>query len=136
MSDPSSLELQKAIVARLKADAAVAALVGDRIYDRVPPAAEFPYVSLGPGQVVPEYGDCYEADEVIRQIDVWSRAVGSVEAQRIAGTIRAALNDAPLVLSGHRLLEIRVQASSNPLSDPDGATTHVPLSVRALTEPV
>jgi hypothetical protein len=43
----SSLDLQKAVVARLKADAGVTALVGQRIYDRVPPDAVFPYVSLG-----------------------------------------------------------------------------------------
>ena len=44
----ASLELQKAIVAALKADAGVDALVGTRIYDAVPMNATKPYVELWP----------------------------------------------------------------------------------------
>lgn len=132
----SSLELQKAIVARLKADAGVTALVGQKIYERVPAGAEFPYVTLTTGQVIPERADCYKGYEVFRQIDVWSRAVGSPEAQRIAMAIESALDGAPLSLAGYRLHELTLEASPYPLTDPDGITTHIPLTFRALIDPV
>ena len=47
VADPS-LGIQGAFVAALKADPDVAAIVGDRVYDRVPgPDPTFPYVMLG-----------------------------------------------------------------------------------------
>ena len=64
--DPS-LELQKAIVAALKADAAVTAIINGRIYDAVPGGATKPYVSFGPFQLLPEHGDCLYGGEAFNR---------------------------------------------------------------------
>lgn len=131
----SSLELQKALVGRLKADAGVTALVAGRVYDQPPPSPVFPYISIGPDQTLPDRADCYDGSEVTLQVDVWSRAPGFPEAKRIAEAVRAALADAPLTLTGHSLVDIALVEARN-LRDPDGLTSHAALTFRALTEPV
>ena len=52
----ASLALQKAIVAKLKADPACVALFAGRIYDAVPLSAVKPYVSFGPFDLLRESG--------------------------------------------------------------------------------
>jgi|SRR5215207_3940024 len=131
----SSVELQKAIVARLRADSAVTAIVGQRIYDQPPTAPTFPYITLGSDQTIPDRADCYDGSEVTIQVDVWSRGVGFPESKRIAEAVRASLNDAPLVLTGHTLVDL-YETDTRSLRDPDGATSHAALTFRALTEPV
>ena len=131
----SSLELQKALVARLKADTGVTALVGTRVYDLPPPEPSYPYISLGPDQTVPDRADCYDGKEVTLQVDAWSRSIGFPEVKRIAEAICAALDDAPLSLTGQRLVDL-YEADVRTMRDPDGATSHAALTFRALTEPV
>jgi hypothetical protein len=131
----SSLELQKAIVARLRADAGVTALVGQRVYDQVPTSPQFPYVSLGPDQIALSRADCYDGSEINLQVDAWSRAVGFPEVKRIGDAVRAALQDAPLSLTGYRLLDITF-VEARTFRDPDGLTSHAAMTFRALTEPV
>ncbi|MFC0243673.1 DUF3168 domain-containing protein [Rhodopseudomonas telluris] len=122
MSDPS-YELQAALVAALKADAALSALIAGRIYDAVPTDAVFPYVSLGPCQVLPMRAGCIDGAEVYPQIDVWSRAVGFPECKRIAKALVAALDDQDLAVSDHHTVLFDHQ-STNYLRDPDGKTSH------------
>jgi len=131
----SSLELQKALVARLRGDTGVAALVGTRIYDQPPPEPVYPYISLGPDQILPSRADCYDGKEVTLQVDAWSRGVGFPEVKRIAEAICVALDDASLTLVGHRLVDI-YEEDVRTMRDPDGATSHAVLTFRALTEPV
>jgi len=131
----SSLELQKAMVARLKADATLITLVNGRVYDSPPPSPTYPFISLGPDQILPSRADCYDGSEITLQVDAWSRSVGYPEVKRIADAIRASLNDAPLVLAGQRLVDI-YESETRTLRDPDGATSHAAISFRALTEPV
>lgn len=132
MAEPS-LDLQKAVIATLKADASVTALVGQRIYDQVPPNATFPYVSWGPDQVLADKADCQNGFEVFAQIDVWSRAPGKPEAKRIAGAVRAALDDAELTLDDHALLLLE-HVQTRHLIDPDGSTKHSIVELRALAD--
>lgn len=122
MSD-SSLPVQAAIVAALEADAGVAALVGARIYDRVPEATVFPYVSLGP-----ETGDPFDAaamsgwDATI-QIDTWSRKGGRVEAKTIMAAISARLHRGALNVTGHALVFLLLEFQTV-LDGGDGETVH------------
>ena len=74
MSEPS-LELQGAILTALKADAGVDALIADRIYDKVPPAPTFPYVTISDDQVVSAHADCLDnSTQVFSTLHAWSRA--------------------------------------------------------------
>lgn len=134
MSEPS-LALQAAIVSALRADAPVTALIGQRVYDRVPPVPTFPYVTIGDDQVLPDAAECLDGSvEVTATIDVWSRTVGKVEAKQISGAIVSLLNfNASLTLTGYRLVSIEHESSRH-LDDPDGLTSHSVVTFRALID--
>lgn len=134
MSDPSAA-MQKAVVARLKAVAAVTALIGQRTYDYVPQDAVFPYVSIGGFQSVDDSAECIDGVEIFIELHVWSRATGSVECKTVASAVRAALHehsptlDDPFAAVGN--IEHR---DTRYLRDPDGKTTHGILNFRAFVE--
>lgn len=127
-----ALALQDALVAALRADAAVAALVGARIYDRVPLNAERPYISMGPAQVTEERMDCIDGAEVFQQIDCWSSEPGFGECKTLASAARAALNRLPAAQAGLNF-EIEHRFTSV-FRDGDGLTSHAVLSFRALID--
>lgn len=105
MADDASLALQAAVVAVLRADAGVAALVGARIYDEPPQTVTFPYVRYGTDNLAPlrMSGDCVD-DDVTFSVEVHSRPVaGRVEAKRIAQAVRTALDDKTLTVTGFAL---------------------------------
>lgn len=135
MSDPS-LELQMALVALLKTPDVLPATVGDRVYDRVPLNAAYPYISLGDGQVLPDKADCIDGSEVFVQIDVWSRAVSYGEAKTIGKAVVAALDDQEdeLSVEGFAVIVFELQ-SVQYLRDPDGVTRHGAITFRALIQP-
>ena len=134
MANPE-LEMQGAIVARLKADAAVTTLVAGRIYDSVPANATFPYITLGPVDVIADDADCLTGLEVAQQIDCWSRAVGFPEVKKIVDAVRAALHDQesamPLASNGMAFFEHR---NTRIVRDPDGLTSHGILGFEAAIE--
>jgi hypothetical protein len=131
-SDPS-LELQKAIVAALKADPDVAAIIAGRIYDAVPGNATKPYLSFGPFQLLPEHGSCLDGGEAIITLDAWAAGPDTVEVKRLGTAVAAALDLAPIVLDApQRLVEISVEQTQY-MRDPDGITAHGVITVHALT---
>lgn len=139
MSEDASYELQRAIIARIKGDTAVAELIEARVFDRVPRdangkiTADFPYVSWGPEQDIPESYDCIDGSEIALQLDVWSRDPGYMEAKRIADRIKRALDNADIQLAENALVYL-VYDGRNVLRDPDGVTSHVAIRFRAGVE--
>lgn len=138
MSDGPDLELQGAIVAKLKADGALQALIGNpiRLYQDVPTpnTLTFPYVTIGEGQNVPDQVQCIDGSEIFVDLHVWSRATGFPECKRIAAAIEAALNDADLTLDSNRCVVI-LRDGARYLRDQDLVTKHAVITLRALTEP-
>ena len=131
----SSLPLQKAIVARLRADAGVSAIIVDRVYDAVPTAAVMPYVSFGSFQVLPEQADCAEGVGVVIQLDGWAKGPDTVEVKRLGAAIANSLQWAEMSLDeGQRLVIMSVEALQY-MRDPDGITAHAIVTVRGQTEP-
>jgi hypothetical protein len=128
-----TLELQGAIVARLKATGAVTALVGSRIYDPVPEGATFPYVSMGPADEIQIDADCVDAVEVTFILDAWSRESGFVQVSRIADAVRDALHKYVPTLSINALVEIN-HAITRRFRDPDGKTSHAVMEFTATIE--
>ncbi len=123
MASPD-LELQGVIVARLKGRPALTALVGQRIYDRPPTNAPFPYVEYGESDVKPADVGCLTSDAVYVTIHVWSQYSGGFrELKDIMYEIVKALDSAPLVLPTHRLISIS-RWDSRTMKDPDDVTTH------------
>ena len=132
MTSPS-LELQGAIVARMKAFVDLTGLIDDRIYDRVPVEPAFPYVSWGPEQSVADDADCITGFEVFLQIDAWSRAVGFPEVKRVAEAVRAALHQYELPLADNALVSLE-HRQTRFFRDPDGLTSHAVIEIVALVE--
>lgn len=134
MTEPT-LALQGAIVAALKGAAPVAAVLGDRIYDRVPTAATKPYVRVGEDQVVPDRAECFERSvEIYATLHVWSGAVGRPEAKLAVGAIVDALDGADLDLGADLNLVLIEHDSTRFVDGDDPLTTHGVVVFRALID--
>jgi hypothetical protein len=104
MADGPALALQAALVARLRADAGVSALVAARVYDEPPDGAALPLVRVGTLDVAPERMDGCTDEAIIFSIEAHSRPIaGRVEASRIAHAIRVALDEVSLTVAGYNL---------------------------------
>jgi Protein of unknown function (DUF3168) len=134
MSDPD-FALQKAVVAALRADAALGALIGTAIYDDPPREAAFPYVSLGAASLAD--GDTASERGYVHlfHLDIWSRQGGRKEVRAILGAIEAVLHDASLALDGHSLVNLRFEFADI-FRDEDGETMRGVVRYRAVTEPL
>lgn len=131
MSDPS-LPLQATLVAMLKGNIGTA--VGNRVYDSPPANPQFPYVTLGDCQVLPDKADCIDGTECFPVIDVWSRAVGYPETKTIAAEVVSVLDDQPLTVAGFEVTVFELH-NLQYLRDPDGLTHHASITFRALIQP-
>jgi hypothetical protein len=67
-------------------------------------------------------------------LHAWSRQGGHKEAHLIAGALLSALDDAPLTLADHRLVNFRF-AVADVRREADGRTYHALVRFRAVTEP-
>jgi hypothetical protein len=135
--DPT-YELKAAIITRLKADAAVAAFVGTRVYDRPPDGAITPpYLSMGPSDAVTDDADCIDGLEITMQIDCWSwgsgEAFGDAQVRKIAGAIRASLHEAEFSLTENALASIRHRITRYQ-RESDGVTNRAIISITAFVE--
>lgn len=139
----ASYELILAAIAKLRATSAVTALVGTKIYDRVPekkdgtPNVASPYISMGPTTTIPDDYDCVDGEEITFQLDAWSwgsgEAYGSVEVRKIADAVKRALHDADLALSNNALVTLRHELTRI-LRDPDNVTNHAAIQFTATVE--
>lgn len=147
MTESASYELQRAIIAALKADTAMKTVLGDpvRVYDAVPGEPEFPYASWGEEQILADDADCIDGEEIFVTLHVWARQTATEAerplAKRILHRMRSglfALRDAgTLTLSGYHLIEFTLGTPGiQVMRDPDGLTAHGTITFRALTEPV
>lgn len=126
--------LRAAIHAALIADTALgAALGGPRIHDEPPRDAAFPYVTLGEARITDLSSDGGAAQEHQLTLHAWSRQGGHKEAHVITGALLQALDDAPLALGGHRLVNLRF-AVADIRREADGRTYHAVVRFRAVTE--
>lgn len=92
------LELQGAIIQRLRSYAPLVALVGQRSYDNPPTDDKgqvapsiFPYVSIGPSSAEQANADCIYADDIVFQLDVWSLQPAQKQMRDIVDAVRKAL---------------------------------------------
>lgn len=127
--------LRVAIHDALVADASLTSLLGGpKVYDEVPKAAAFPYVTLGEMRVA-DWSTATDAGEEHQlTLHAWSRQGGHREAHVIAGALLQAIDDAPLTLTDHRLVNLRF-ALADVRREADGRTYRAVLRFRAVTEP-
>ena len=132
----AAAELRAAIHDALVADGALTALLGGpKVYDEPPKSAQFPYVTLGEARVTDFSTGTEPGEEHRLTLHAWSRQGGHREAHLIAGALLAALDDAPLALADHRLINFRF-AVADVRREADGRTYHALVRFRAVTEPV
>lgn len=130
----ASAALQKALVARLKANVP---LVAGRVFDATPMSVQFPYVQIGHSHALPDDAECINGATCTITLDTWSRAVGAVETRRIAAEVVAAVDDWEPNLSADGLAVVEIRCTgSRTVDDPDGKTTHGILTIEAQTERV
>lgn len=106
------------------------AQVGDRIYDRVPTNAVFPYLTLGEAQGVNQSIACLENWEVYAEVHVWSREVGFPEAKSIAANCDKALAERWPTITGFTVRWFETMGQRW-MKDPDGLTSHGVLEYRS-----
>jgi hypothetical protein len=106
------------------------ALIGQRIFDRVPRNGDFPYLTLGLAQGIDQTIQCLVNWDAIAEVHVWSRAVGFPEGKAIAVACDDALANRYPVLAG--MFTGWFEATGQRwLNDPDGLTTHGVLEYRS-----
>nr|WP_246562948.1 DUF3168 domain-containing protein [Bradyrhizobium liaoningense] len=127
------LELQGAVVACLKGYAGLAELIADRVFDRVPDRAAFPYVSWGPEQAIGDDADGITGFDITIQIDAWSQKVGLPEVKRVAEQVRLALIEQELTLKDNALVLLEYR-QTRILPEPDGLTSHAAIEFAAFIE--
>lgn len=128
-------ELQRLYYTTLTGTPAIMALANG-VYDKIPTApfgTKTAYISFGPTDSSEDDADCISGQTVTMQIDVWSRAVGSLEAKTLTDLVRRALHRKSLELSDNALADTNVEAT-RVFRDPDGITTHGVVTVTALIE--
>jgi len=134
MPTAASAALRAAVHDALVADGALTSLLGGpKIYDEPPRAAAFPYVTLGETRVTDYSTGTEQAEEHQLMLHAWSRQGGHKEAHLIAGALLQALDDAPLTLADHALINLRF-AVADIRREADGRTYHAAVRFRAVTE--
>ncbi|QYF86030.1 DUF3168 domain-containing protein [Brevundimonas sp. PAMC22021] len=132
--------LQRALIERLRSDTGIRAVLGDpaRVWDQ-PPGANldhggFPRLLVGRGESRPVAADGCGIEHRLTLTAV-SRFPGLEEARRIAGAVRAALEDAVLEADGVRTVSVAV-VFSDVFRTGDWRRTQAVLRVRAVTEDI
>ncbi|GAB5376178.1 MAG: hypothetical protein AcusKO_26400 [Acuticoccus sp.] len=101
--------LMEAIYAALMADGELdAVLAGGKVFDHVPRAAGYPFVSFGEFQSEAADGDAVPAEEHRFEIHVHSRAAGRAEASAIAARVGTLIDGVPLALAEAALVYVRL----------------------------
>ncbi|MFD1912136.1 DUF3168 domain-containing protein [Halodurantibacterium flavum] len=132
MSYGSGAALQAAVFQRLRADAALAALVGEAVHDAMPPReAAGTYVALGPEEVRDASDATGGGAEHRFVISVVSDGAGFLVAKEVAAAVTDALTGADLTLDRGRLVGLWFQrAVARRVAD----GRRVDLTFRARTE--
>ena len=135
MSIAAAAALRAAIHDALVADAPLGAVLGGaKIYDEPPKAVDFPYVTIGEARVSDFSTGTEGGEEHQLTLHAWSRQGGHKEAHLIAGALLQALDDAPLTLAEHALINLRF-TTADVRREADGRTYHALVRFRAVTEP-
>jgi hypothetical protein len=134
MSD-AILALRAALQTRLAADAPLTALIGPgRVHDEAPRAARGVYVVHGEADARDWSTGSDKGCEQDVSLVVWAGESASArQALQAAACVAAALDEAELTLSGHRLINLRWQASRL-ARDARTGLPFVTVRLRAVTE--
>ena len=140
--------IQRAIVARLRADSTLATLLASiegvspatpAVVDQPPEGQTKPYIRVGDHLSIPDNCHTSMGREVTETLHIWTKARTSKQGQDIADAVTASLDhqvaafSALLEVDGHRCVTIR-QEFDQALEDPDPQIRHHVLRFRIQTE--
>jgi hypothetical protein len=129
-----SVSFQDLVLARLKAAAAVTAIVDDRIVDGNDDGLAYPNITFGASDFTPDDADCIRGREETLQLDCWTREGGKKwPCRKLVDAVKDALHDADGVLTTGALVLMRVDLV-RVFDDPDGITTHGVVQVTGIIE--
>ncbi len=126
--------LQKAMLAALKADPALSALVQGRVFDQPGPDAICPYLALGRCESRPVAADGGGVEQRLTLTGV-SRFDGTEEAKAMAAAVRACLHETTLEADGVRTTTLRA-TFADVFPAGDRRRTYAVVRLRAVTEEV
>ncbi len=126
--------LQKALIAHLRADPGVSALVDSRVWDAAPSDPGHPHLTIARSEsrAVPADGGGVEHALTLRAV---SRFRGTEEAKAVVAAVRASLADATLEADGVRTVDVGLRFA-DVWPSPAGHRTYAVLRVRAVTEDI
>ncbi|MGD9540601.1 DUF3168 domain-containing protein [Methylocystis sp.] len=133
MSASPVVALRKAVRTYLLADSGFSALLSNKLYDEAPRGVEPPYALFADAQLRDWSADLSPGAEQFFTIGVTSTMRGLSEALELAQRIATLLNEAPLALQDHRLIDLRFQSMETRRGQ-NGRFATVNLRFRATTE--
>ncbi len=129
-----AIALRKALLSYLATQAPIlSGLGGARVYDEVPRGVQPPYLLLGDVQMRDWSTSLSRGAEHFLTLSVLSSSHGVREALDIAQRLIDALDEAPLTLQGHALIDLRFLALETKRTQ-DGRFARASLRFRAATE--
>ena len=143
----AELALHAAIVEKLRADAALGALLAPHKYkpgaravydyvdqsDKPEDAAEFPYIVVGDTTAAQWDADDFDGQEHTLTLHIWDRYRGSKRVREIQGAIYDALHRAALNVEGQHVVFCYYDFSGS-VNDPDVPTEHAVARYRVITQ--
>jgi hypothetical protein len=131
----AALALQSALVAALRADGPLTALLGaEAVYDGAPRDAAFPHVTLADLASLGYADSAGDRQEHYATFLVYSREGGRRQALEILAAMTAVLDAAALSLVGYTLVNLTVERTEARRQN-DAKTWRGLMRVRAVTEP-
>ena len=129
------LALRRAILDAASMDADLRSLMGGalRLYDEPPRGAEPVYALFGDVKAEDWSTDLDRGHAQSLDLVIWSDKGGARTALMVADRFFAILDDAPLTVEGHRLVNLRVTELAS-IRDKDSGLARVTLRLRAVTE--
>jgi len=130
----AAAELQKSIVATLRADASLTALLGGpKLFDHAPASVAFPYITLGRTSAYDWSTATEEGSEHLVTLHVWSKGRGRKQTLDILQRVRLLLHGQALTLSGFALVNLR-QEFAEASYDDEQDVEHGAMRFRAVIE--
>ena len=128
--------LQKALIAHLRADTAMRALLGEpaRVWDEAPAGALWPWLAVGRSGSRPVAADGCGVEHTL-SLRCASRFAGTEEAKAVLAAVRAALHEATLEADGIRTVSIRA-TYADVFRSADQKRVWGVVRVRAVTEEI
>lgn len=127
------LSLRTAIRAVSAGDAALAALMDRAIHDEAPRGNPPVYATFGEATLRDASCSTQRGHEQEFAILVWAKRGSAASALAAADRLATVLDDAPLVLVGHRLVSLAVTAIEAE-HDEEAASARIAVRLRAVTE--